>query len=69
MTKQERREMILEMVDEMVERFLVTDRKDDHLLPLGAIEEEVLSQNVGIWEMIRVFDEGIRKRIPVPKDS
>lgn len=71
MNAKETREYILEKVRELVEDLLVNDRKEDRVLPLGAIEDSAadLVSGVALWEMTLVFERELIKRLPVPRPA
>lgn len=68
MNAKETRELILGKVRELVEDLLVNDRKEDPVLPLGAIEESAadLVNGAAVWEMTLEFERELLKRLPVP---
>jgi len=61
-----RRERIFIALDQALEDFLITGRKEDRVLPLGEIEQSVRDWDVTIAEMTQFFSEWMRARIPVP---
>lgn len=67
MNAKETRELILGKVRELVEDLLVNDRKEDQVLPLGAIEESAadLVNGVAVWEMTQEFEHELLQRLPV----
>jgi hypothetical protein len=64
-----RRELIIITIRDLVEDFLGDDRKEDEELPRGAIEDAVAKWDITIGEMALVFEEALRKEIPVPVDE
>jgi hypothetical protein len=60
-----RRERIFAALDGVLEGFLVTDRKEDKVLPLGEIEGAVRDWDVTVPELVFYVEEWLRRRIPV----
>lgn len=50
-----RRQIILDIVDDLVTNFLYYDRKESSSLPLGQIEEAIRAGEITINEMVSLF--------------
>lgn len=68
-TTMSRRELILTTIEDLVEDFLGSDRKEDEDLPRGEIEQAVACWDVTIGEIALRFEEKLREMIPVPVDE
>ena len=50
-----RREHILDVVDDLVGRFMYYNRKEDEDLPVGAIEEAIEAGEITVEEIVAKF--------------
>lgn len=62
-TKEERRELVKNTLDDCASNFLYYNRKEDEELPRGAIEEMVSKGEVTIAEIIEWFAEPVRRHL------
>lgn len=67
MTDQDQNQLITVAVDDAVEFLLLDDRTDDPELPVGAIEERVYAWDITIADIVLLFEESLRRRIPGPR--
>lgn len=58
-----RREALEATLSDMASKILYYDRKEDDLLPVGAIEEMVLNGEVTIDEILKWISDPIRKHL------
>ncbi len=49
------RDVILDVIDDMIAKFLYYDRKEDELLPRGAIEETISEGDITVDEIVDKF--------------
>lgn len=63
MSREDRRDMLQNTVDDMVTKLLWDDRKEDEELPRGVIEEMVSKGEVTITEIIEWFAEPLRRHL------
>ena len=57
LNKESLKETILNTIDDMVNDFITSDRKEDEELPSGAIEQAVIDEVISIDEIVATFRE------------
>ncbi len=55
----DRRDLILDYISDLISNFLYYDRKEDEDLPLGAIEESIKAGEITVDEMVTAFRKGL----------
>jgi hypothetical protein len=55
------KDIILGTAEDLVTQFLHNDRDDDEELPVGAIEESITSGEVTIEDIVKTFEDALRK--------
>jgi hypothetical protein len=62
----ERKQLILDTIDDLVANFLYYDRKEDEDLPLHEIEDAVKNGEITIEEMTNRFSERLSQSLGLP---
>jgi len=57
------KENIEATTEDLIAGFLYYDRKEDELLPRGAIEEAVANKVISIEEIVAIFEHGLRSNL------
>lgn len=55
-----RREYILDIITDTISDFLYYDRKEDDILPRGAIQEAIQVGEITVEEIVERFEEELR---------
>lgn len=57
----ERKELILNTVDDLVSNFLYYDRKEDEDLPIGSVEDSINTWEIDVSDIVSRFQDELIK--------
>ena len=57
----DRKQIIHDVVEDLVAKFMYYDRKEDEQLPAGQIEDAIKEGETSVAEIVSVFEKALRK--------